>query len=119
MQSPASVTLTIKQVPAPVAARLKHRAEANRRSLQKELLSIVEAAANGQTLMSHTGIAEPGYARYEVRPAPKHRGKSAPANTAGKLTLDQLWQRARKLGVRSTSESADIIRRDRDARNGR
>lgn len=114
-----SVTLTIKQVPASVAARLKRRAEANRRSLQKELLSIIEAAAGGQTLMPYPGIGESEHARYEVRPASKRRGKSVPTKTTSKLTLDQLWQRARKLGSAGTSESAAIIRRDRDGNHRR
>jgi hypothetical protein len=38
-------TLTIKQVPNAVATRLDAQARASRRSLQDELLSIVEAAA--------------------------------------------------------------------------
>lgn len=117
MQAPASVTLTIKQVPKPVAGRLKRRAQANRRSLQKELLSIIEAAAGESA--AYSAIAELEHARYDVRPAPARRGKSAHTKQAGKLTLDQLWQRARKLGPGSAVESAAIIRRDRDARHGR
>jgi hypothetical protein len=114
-----SVTLTIKQVPQSVAARLKRRAEANRRSLQKELLLIIEAAADEQTGVAYPGIREPEHARYDVQPAPARRGKSAGAGQGGKLTLDQLWQRARKLGPGSAAESAAIIRRDRDARHSR
>lgn len=114
-----SVTLTIKQVPQSVAARLKRRAQANRRSLQKELLSIIEAAAGEQIGVAYPGVSEPEHARYNVQPAPARRGKSAGAGQAGKLTLDQLWQRARKLGTGGAAESADIIRRDRDARSAR
>jgi antitoxin FitA len=39
------VSLSIKDVPEEVLERLRARAERNRRSLQKELLAIVEAAA--------------------------------------------------------------------------
>lgn len=117
MQSP--VTLTIKQVPQPLATRLKRRAEANRRSLQKELLSIIEAAADGQAATPPSGVAETEHARYDVHPAPPRRGKPARAGRAGKLTLDELWQRARKLGPGSASESAAIIRRDRDGNHRR
>jgi len=40
------VTLSIKNAPEDVVARLKLRAERNHRSLQGELLAIVTAAAN-------------------------------------------------------------------------
>lgn len=40
-----SVNLSIKGVPDELAQRLRERAERNRRSLQRELLSIIEAAA--------------------------------------------------------------------------
>lgn len=39
--------------------------------------------------------------------------------TNGRLTLEQLWQRARKLGAGFPSESAAIARADRDDRNRR
>lgn len=42
-----SVTLSVKNVPADLARRLKTRAERNHRSLQGELLAILEQA--GQT----------------------------------------------------------------------
>lgn len=38
-------TLTIKDVPAPLAERLRQRAARNHRSLQGELMSIIEQAA--------------------------------------------------------------------------
>lgn len=57
-----TVTLTIKQVPEVVASRLKSRAKANRRSLQGELLCIVEAA----TTRDAAGISEPAAPRYST-----------------------------------------------------
>ena len=41
------VTLSVKNVPDVVAKRLKARAKRNRRSLQGELLAIVEDASEG------------------------------------------------------------------------
>ena len=43
-----SVSVSIKDVPEEVLERLRARAERNHRSLQKELLAIVEAAAYGE-----------------------------------------------------------------------
>lgn len=117
----ASVTFTIKQVPSELAGRLKQRAQANRRSLQKELLAIMEAAAEwGQaaTITEWPSIAELGRPRYEVKATTQGRTGKRVAKPVGRLTLDQLWQRARKLGPGSAAESADIVRRDRDARHG-
>ena len=42
-----SVTFSLKGVPDDVAALLRERAERHRRSLQGELLAIIEAAARG------------------------------------------------------------------------
>lgn len=75
----ATVTLSVKQVPRDLAARLKARAARNHRSLQGELLAILTDA--GQV----TTVAE----------------------------LATLVQR---LGLKSPSESAAMIREDRDGR---
>lgn len=111
------VTLTIKQVPDTLAARLKERAASQRRSLQKELLSIMEQAVdygNASAMTMHLRVAEPAHAAYAVQPARKSSRKVV----SGRLTLEQLWQRARKLGAGMNGESGAIIRRDRDARHG-
>lgn len=47
-EKPMSASLSIKDVPEEVLERLRARAERNHRSLQKELLAIVEAAAYGE-----------------------------------------------------------------------
>ena len=44
-RDPMPVNLSIKNVPDELAERLRERAERNRRSLQKELLVILEGAA--------------------------------------------------------------------------
>ncbi|HME21947.1 MAG TPA: Arc family DNA-binding protein [Acetobacteraceae bacterium] len=77
-----SVNLSIKNAPDDVVRRLRERARNNHRSLQGELLAIIEEA---------------------VRPPP-----------ARYLTPTELVEEARKLGLSTPSEAADIIRADRD-----
>jgi plasmid stability protein len=113
------VTLTIKQVPDELAERLRERAARNRRSLQRELLLILEEAHGGESAPHATGVAirEPGpttYRKRDVRPR-----NDAMGGVSGRLSLAELWERARRLGGASASESAALIRRDRDARHGR
>lgn len=107
-----TTTFTIKQVPEALADRLRQQAANNRRSLQRELLLILE------TSVTHPPrrIAEPPAPAYASVP---RRAPRARTRKGGKLTLDELWQRARKLGTSSPSEATDLIRRDRDARHGR
>ena len=76
------VNLSIKNAPDDVVERLRRRAERNHRSLQGELMAIIEAAAG------------------EDRP----------------LTPLELLAEVRKLGLSSPSESAALIRADRDSR---
>lgn len=120
------VTLTIKHVPDDIAAGLRRRAEANRRSLQRELLLIVESAAasGGAAVIPDGSIAgEPGApayarrARHNETAAP--RGRNAPQDRGRRMSLEELWRRARELGAPMRSESAGIVRRDRDARDRR
>lgn len=74
------VTLSVKNVPAKLAENLRQRAARNHRSLQGELMAILEEAA---------------------RP---------------RLTLDDLAEKARALGLRTPANSAEIIRATRDGR---
>jgi len=112
------LTLTIKQVPEDIAEALRRRAEANHRSQQRELLLILERAV---TNMPSPGLhlGEPTPAPYGPRATASKSSKTVRGAAPGKLSLDQLWQRARKLGATMPDESADIIRRDRDARHRR
>ena len=77
--SMATVTLSVKQVPRDLAARLKARAERNHRSLQGELLVI---------------LTEAGHV----------------------TTVGELAALVRRLGLKSPSEAAAMIREDRDGR---
>ena len=93
-----SVNLSIKGVPEPLAERLRARAERNHRSLQGELMQIIEHAA-----------AEPADARASVR-----RGIER-----GTKTIEQIaaQHRARFPQPIATGPLAvDILRADRDAR---
>jgi plasmid stability protein len=74
------VNLSIKNAPDDVVQRLRERAARNHRSLQGELMAIIEEAAKP--------------VRY--------------------LTVGEVVERARALGLHSPDESADIVRADRD-----
>ena len=76
------VNLSIKNAPDHVVERLRRRAERHRRSLQGELLAIIEAAAR------------------EEQP-------TTPADVLAEV---------RRLGLRTPSEAAALIRADRDGR---
>ncbi len=93
------VNLSIKNVPDEIAQRLKAQAERNHRSLQGELMSIVEDAA------SQSG---PGMRASESQERPRKR-----------LTVREAHEQMRALGVRTADDSAEIIRKMRDERYGR
>jgi plasmid stability protein len=75
------VDLSIKRVPDVLIERLRKRAASHHRSLQGELMSILE-----ETLIQGDD----------------------------RLTLDQLHQLVRASGLRTPSESVEMIRADRD-----
>ena len=76
------ITLSIKNAPDDVVQRLKDRAARHHRSLQGELMAIIEEAARGEE----------------------------------RLTAADLLKEARRLKLATPSESAAIIRADRDGR---
>jgi len=95
-----SVNLSIKGVPDDVAERLRERAARNHRSLQGELLAIVEAAAQ---------VPAPGV------------GAEASLARAGRRTLEQIIADRKARGWQPSGGDAlplavDIIRADRDNR---
>lgn len=75
------VNLSIKNVPDELAQRLRERARRHHRSLQGELMAIIEE---------------------EMAPR--------------RLTIDQAYQRVQELGLKTGSETAGMVREDRDAR---
>ena len=74
------MNLSIKNAPEDVVERLRRRAERHHRSLQGELLAIIEAAAQEEQPMT-------------------------PADVLAEV---------RRLGLRTPSEAAALIRADRD-----
>jgi plasmid stability protein len=83
------VNLSVKNVPDELAELLRQRAARNRRSLQRELISILETAVG--------------------------RGAAAPAPTNGSatppLTIDELGEISRKLFPTGTESSVAYLRR--------
>ena len=75
-----SVTLSVRNVPERLAEQLRTRAASHHRSLQGELMAILEAAAQPT------------------------------------LTIDELAEKVKALGLRWPSESTAMIRADRDGR---
>ena len=64
------VNLSIKNVPDALAAKLRERAERNHRSLQGELMAILESAAGDPNV----GRANAGGSRYDVEAISAHSG---------------------------------------------
>ena len=90
-----AVNLSVKNVPEELAALLRQRAAANRRSLQRELLSILEAAVG--------------------------RGSGTPPAAVGRasrdaITVEELGEIARKLFPEGTESSVAYLRQLRDHR---
>jgi hypothetical protein len=108
------VTLTIKQVPDRVADKLRLRAAASHRSLQGELMAILEDAVSQGAPQARQPEPPP----YTVKPSAKTTAKAPPVH-GKRLTLGELWERARRLGPPAKSESAALIRKLRDERYGR
>ena len=99
-----SVNLSIKDVPDPVAERLRARAARNHRSLQGELMVIVEQAARSEEAGAVAG--EP-VTRF------------GPGWQRGIKTVEQIAGEHRKLHpkpIQRAPLAVDIIRADRDSR---
>lgn len=107
------VTLTIKQVPDRVADKLRLRAAASHRSLQGELMAILEEAV----LQGAPQARQPEPPPYAAKPPARPSSKAIPAH-GRRLTLGELWERARRAGPPSKGESATIVRKLRDERYG-
>jgi plasmid stability protein len=116
------VTLTIKQVPERVAVALRKRAERNHRSLQRELMAILEQIAHQEDLLRQTAparVAEPTAAYGKASTKSRKPSSEEPyrvISRGGTLTLQELWERAKALGESEYNESTADIRRDRDER---
>ena len=101
-----AVNLSIKNVPDGLAAKLRARAERNHRSLQGELMAILELATS-EPQAGRINAADPAY---EVAPAPRADGLierltaiagGRGVDTTKRFTREQAHDRKllRKLGV--------------------
>ncbi len=100
-----AVNLSIKAVPDALAQRLRERAERNHRSLQGELMALIERAA-----------AEPCP---EGASTPALRSIGAAGVRRGTKTIEQIAAEHRLLYPEPFTDlplAVDIIRRDRDTR---
>jgi plasmid stability protein len=119
VQSALSTNLTIRNVPDALSRKLKQRAERNHRSLQGEVMAILEQTALADSLQqpaktyrarSHEA-PEGGEERLSQLPRPN--------TPEARLTIEQIWERGKRLGVSTPNESARIVRKLRDGRRGR
>jgi plasmid stability protein len=115
-----SQTLTIRNVPDALARKLKTRAERNHRSLQGEVMAIlVQASAPNAAEQT----AAPYRASLTESGAKTTAPETAPQPGAGaagkKLTIAEIWERGKRLGLSGPNESARIVRKLRDERYGR
>lgn len=94
-----AVNLSVKNVPDELAEKLRQRAERNHRSLQRELMAILEQA-----------VSQPGAVAGLV-PEPRDPAKRY-------MSVDELYARAKELFPHGTPSSVEFIRRSRDARYG-
>lgn len=95
------VNLSIKGVPSEWAERLRERAARHHRSLQGELMALVEAA-----------VCEPAS-------PPKRQGPPYAAFRSGSKTIEQIAAEHRARFPQPVSNgplAVDIVRADRDAR---
>lgn len=106
-----AINLSIKNVPDAVADALRKRAEQNHRSLQGELMAIIERSVSDPVT-----TAPAAGARADVAPTAPAQNRSGVA--APKLSIDEVAARATKLFPKGTPDSADFIRAMRDGRYG-
>ena len=101
------INLSIKEVPDALADRLRLRAERNHRSLQGELMAIIERAANEVPAAPGLDAGTPAISRER--------------QLQGWKTVEDLVAERRAFGWQPASAqglplAVDIIRADRDAR---
>ncbi len=118
-----SINLSIKNVPDAMAKRLRARAERNHRSLQGELMAILEAAAKQDLAAAAHGTARTDTLSAAAPVTPRVatvRDSADRAARAATMGLDQVVERARRRFPEGTAQfgrSVDIIREMRDERH--
>mgnify|MGYP001583062432 CR=1 FL=1 len=101
-----TINLSIKNVPDAVAEALRARAEQNHRSLQGELMAILERS-----------VSEPAPAAVAIA-ARTDVNRTTSAQNTPKISIDEVAARATKLFPKGTSSSVNFIRGMRDGRYG-
>lgn len=97
-----TVNLSIKNVPEALAAKIRARAERNHRSLQGELMAIVDAAVRDDRAASDGGA--------------KQGWKSATQLAAERRVIGFSVADSRKSRHDGIPNAVDIVRADRDGR---
>jgi plasmid stability protein len=115
-----SQTLTIRNVPDSLARKLKTRAERNHRSLQGEVMAILVQASATSTAEQAAAPYRASLAENTAKSAvPETAPRPAPGALGKKLTIEEIWERGKRLGLSGPNESARIVRKLRDERHGR
>jgi plasmid stability protein len=106
MEPEMGMNLSIKNVPAEKVERLKQRAKRNHRSLQGELLALVDhaigAVSHPATTTAAGGFADQG-AEFRANPRAQR-----------KLSIDEVVARIKNLNIGGKDEAVQMIREDRD-----
>jgi plasmid stability protein len=106
LESHVPINLSIKNAPDDVVARLKERAARHRRSLRGELLTILEEAVRPPRGLTPAQVLAEVDELLAILEAAVHPQGLPP---------EQVLAEVRRLGLRTSSESAAMIRADRDA----
>jgi len=115
-----SQTLTIRNVPDALARKLKTRAERNHRSLQGEVMAILVQASAAGTAEQTPAPYRASLSESGAKPAALDTAPQPAAGALGKkLTIEEIWERGKRLGLSSPNESARIVRKLRDERHRR
>ena len=115
-----SQTLTIRNVPDALARKLKTRAERNHRSLQGEVMAILVHASAAGTAEQTPAPYRASLSESGAKPAAPETAPLPAAGALGKkLTIEEIWERGKRLGLSSPNESARIVRKLRDERHRR
>lgn len=105
------LNLSIKDVPELLAQRLRERAASNHRSLQGELMAIIEMAAFGQDVGAQR--PEVPLARMPARPS------AARAAGPARRRIEDIARAHRQRfpqAIASGPQAVDIVRAERDSR---
>lgn len=115
-----ALNLSIKNVPEALADKLRARAEANHRSLQGELMALIESSVRNEDADQAT-IRQS--APQLSTPLSAKRIPSPRAEAGPKLTLHEVGERVRRrfpapLALPPGMSAAELVRQMRDGRNG-